>query len=144
MMALAIILAGLWLTLASVPATPIARFLHHWLVSAPARRLNALRNGAVVLALLIVAAIVGIAWLLDLEILRALAMAAPEAATWLTMVEAGTIVDGLIALIVARTALGMASVKTWLASWSPRRTRTSRRKPRPPANDQEDDLRWAA
>lgn len=144
MTAIAVATALAMLIISLAPATPVGRFLHHWLAAVPARRLSAVRGGAVMLALLAVLAFVATAWFLDAEAVHLLAMTAPDAASWLTMVEAGTIVEGVVALVAARTVLTLSTARIWIARWGPRRARSSRRKLRAPANDQEDDLRLAA
>jgi len=142
MTALITTLLALWLAMGCAPATPVARWLRAWLVEAPARRLAAIRQASVV-AVLLAVAIAGLAWAVDDELLRVAAMAAPDAAVWLSMVEVGTLVDVAAAALAARTVLRVGTVRTMLrAMLGARRTRRARRitgTRRPnPANDDED------
>ena len=95
MILLALVLAG-WTLLVLAPETPVAAWLRRWTVEAPARRLLAVRP-ATMIALALVALLVTAAWAFESEGFRILASAAPEAATWLSMIEVGTLVDAAMA-----------------------------------------------
>jgi hypothetical protein len=136
--ALALLLAGLWAILAFAPDTPVAGLVHRWLVEAPARRLATVRRGSVV-AVLLGVGLLAAAAAIDLELLHVATMAAPEAATWLSMVEIGTLIDAGIAVFTARAAIRWTDLRRSVALNRPRaRARRAPRPPRPPANDDED------
>lgn len=136
---LALVLAGLWATIALAPATPVARLLRAWLVDAPARRLTAIRSGTVY-TLAIFAAILAAIALIDAEAFRIASFAAPETISWLALIDAGTMADVAFTALLARSALRLHGVRAWVAARLPR-PRARRRRPRirpearKPAND---------
>jgi len=143
MTAIALLLALAWAVMALAPATPIGHGLRRWLVEAPARRLAGVRRSSIV-AVLLTIGLVATAWAVDDELPRVLAMAAPEAATWLSMVELGTFVDIAVTALAAQAAIKLGALR--IGAWrmmAPRRHRTgrtARRHRAVPANDQDDPV----
>jgi hypothetical protein len=135
MIVLATALAGAWAMMTLAPSTPIGRSLHAALVEAPARRLAAVRR-ATVIAMLLTIALTTAAWAIDYELLQLAAMAAPEAAIWLSMVEVGTLVEVGAAAFAARTVFRTDALRAILPR--PRGTRARRPARSLPANDDED------
>jgi hypothetical protein len=134
-------MAAIWLLILVAPATPIGRFLRASLVERPAARLNRLSAGHVALIVLAGIVIGAIAWAGEGDGLRMLAMAAPEAATWLTSFEIAAYLDVAVAAFAAWSAarLRLPAALASLRGATPRRRRTARRdaSARTPANDDE-------
>lgn len=141
---------ALWVTLLVSGDTPIGRMLRFCMIEAPARRLNLVTRGQVIVALALAAVGGGLAWLLGGEGLRLIGMAAPEVAMWLTAFEVSVWVDALAAVALAASTMRFGAARAWLAAWRPQARRAPRarrpRRPTAPANDDEDGapLRLAA
>ena len=137
-------LLGLWALLIAGRGTPIGRMLERGLIEMPARQIDRITRGHVLLALTL-AGVIGLVFLiLDYEGIRLMSMAAPEIATLLTMAEASTWLDVAMAAIVTASTLRLRTTgahlrerfaKVRIRTPRPRRRRT--RAAPPPANDDE-------
>lgn len=144
-MTLTLMLIAAWAVLVLTPDTGVARWLHRWMVATPARRLPLFHRGHLAFAVLLAGVGFGLVWLIEGDAIRLLSMAAPEIATWATMFEVTTLLDGAIAAITAasvlRTAPLVAAVRRLLGRRPPRTRRSRVRAEHRPANDDEDRSR---
>lgn len=142
------------LALAAFPASPLGRGLRRALVEAPARRLNAIKPGHIVMLLGL--ALVGLIMfgLFDTDGLRVFGMMAPEIAVWFSAFELSLVMDALvIGLAIATTArlrvIGLAirraiqGVASWLARRIAPRERGSRPRPQRKQEPSGDPEPWA-
>jgi hypothetical protein len=133
------------LALAAFPTSSIGRVLRRYLVEAPARRLNAIKAGHIVI--LVGLALVGLIFygLFDAEGLRVFGLMAPEIGVWFSTFELSLVMDVLaVGLAVAATtrfrdrALLVGDAIRRAASWLARRIAPRGRAsaPRPPKTDE--------
>lgn len=139
----AVALLALWLALALAGDTPCGRALRRALVDWPASRLARITQLQVVLWVAVFGGIGLAQAVLGHEAARGLAMALPEFAGWVTMVEVTAYLDALVALVTTASLARLSGVKAWVRSIRPvrrPRARTPRRRNaggarRMPAND---------
>lgn len=133
------------LALAAFPVSGLGRGLRRALVEAPARRLNAIKPGHIVM--LVGLALVGLVMfgLFEADGLRVFGMMVPEIAVWFSAFEMSLVLDALViglaiattgrlrvmGLVIRRAIQGAAS---WLARRVSPRERRSR--PRPSRTDE--------
>lgn len=136
---------ALWLILVIAPDTAIGRTLQRWLVAAPARRLSRVGRGHVVLAVLLVAAVGAVIWIMEQDGILLMSMAAPEVAAFLTTFEISAYLDVIAALAMAASAMRLRAVGLRLrhivtrqARMAPRSAR-ARKAPRPVRRDAAND-----
>ncbi len=132
-----ILLLACWLVLVAVPETKVARVLHVWLVAMPARKLDRITRGKVILVVPLAIFVALVAWQLEGEGLRLLGMMAPEITTFVTMFEITTWLDVVVAAITTASVLRLRTIRHIVQARLPRRKPRARRtrKPRAPAND---------
>ncbi|PZR37384.1 hypothetical protein [Caulobacter segnis] len=134
------------LVLAAFPVSALGRALRRALVEAPARRLNAIKPGHIVI--LVGLALVGLIMfgLFEADGLRVFGMMVPEIAVWFSAFEMSLVLDALvIGLAIATTArlrvmgLMIRRAIQGAASWLARRIapRERRSSPRPPRKQEE-------
>ncbi len=116
-----------WLTLLIAPDTPIGRALHHWMVAIPARRLDRIGRGHVLLALLLLAAVSVVIWIMEQEGILLMSMAAPELAAFLTTVEISAYLDVVAALAITASSVRLRSIVTRFRTGIGRAIRSSPR-----------------
>lgn len=133
---------GLWLTLLAARGTPIGRSLHRWLVEMPARRLSQVKRGQVLLWLVLIGMAVTTIWLLENDGRMLLAFGLPDIASVAVALDLGTLLDVTLVAIAAASVVRVRAIGTWLrgrtTSRRPRSRTIRARRPRPPANDDED------
>jgi len=141
-------LLGLWCTLLLAQGTPVGRLMRRVLVEWPAARLARIRRGAVIVWALL--GVIGLLffWFLEEDGLRLFTMALPEIAGWLSMIEAGALVEALAVAAAAASTLRLGAVRAWVAARLPlgrRATRARRVRPvaREASNDDEDRAAFA-
>jgi hypothetical protein len=132
-----ILLLACWLVLVAVPETKVARVLHVWLVAMPARKLDRITRGQVILVLALAIFVALVAWQLEGEGLRLLGMMAPEITTFVTMFEITTWLDVGVAAIATASVLRLRTIRDIVQARLPVRQSRARRtcKPRVPTND---------
>jgi hypothetical protein len=139
---------GLWLALIAARGTPIGALLNRWLVELPAHRLSQIKRGQVLLVLVLVSIAVATIWLLENDGRMLLAFGLPDIASLAVAIDLGTLLDMTLVAVAAASMVRVRSIGTWLRGRTPSRgarTRALRvRRPRPPANDDEDRPALAA
>lgn len=136
-----------WIALLLAEGTATGRSLARLLVEAPARALNRITGGHILLTVLLVGGAGLIAAVFDLEMLRVIAMATPEITSTLMALEVTTLLD---TLVVAMTAAGAVGWRALVARLRPpararaRRTRSAALAQRTAANDDDPAERHAA
>ena len=134
--------AAILLILLRAPDTPIARSLHRLLIAPAATGLERIRRGQVVMLLILAAAM----WLLGREGAQLIAMGVPEAATWLALVDAASLLDVAAALAVTAALVPLrpataklkpviARIRRLRSSRASRHARRDRAEARSAAND---------
>lgn len=137
-----ITLLGLWALLIAGRGTPIGGMLERAMIEMPARQIDQITRGHVLLALTL-AGVIGLVFLvLDVEGIRLMSMAAPEIASFLTMFEVSTWLDVAVATVMTASTLRLRATAAHLRqriggtrARTPRRRRT--RTAPPPSNDDE-------
>ena len=146
---MAVTLLLLWALMLAGAGTPIGRALYRGFVTAPARVINMIGRGHVLLTATLVALIAGFVWLIGDESVRLMAMGAPEIASWLVMIDAASLIDAVVAAVLVASSVRLDAVKTRIARSVRRASRARRRatvsRPRrlTGANDDEDGPGWA-
>lgn len=107
---LEITMLAIWLVLRTAPDTSIGRALHRWMVENPARGLDRLSRGHVLLALLLIAVVGAVIWVMENEGVVIMSMAAPEAAAFLTSFEISAYLDVIAALAVTASTVRIRAV----------------------------------
>ena len=135
MMVLALTLLAAWLLIVRAPGTPVAAIARRLLVEAPARLLNRITRGHVLLAVLLAAFAALLIWQLEGDGVRLLSLMAPEIVSWLTMVEISVYLDALVAAIAVASTVRLRGIRLWLTTIMARRPARprARRMPRRPA-----------
>ncbi|TPG15435.1 hypothetical protein EAH84_01090 [Sphingomonas oligophenolica] len=144
-------LVMLWLVMAVAPETPVGRALWRGFVEMPAQFLNRITRGHVLLTALLVATVVGVVWLIGEEAVRLLSMASPEALSWLVMVDAASLLDVAMGVVLVATSVRIGAAWARVgAAWRRvvRRPRAVRTRPvrteRAADNDDEEPRRAMA
>lgn len=144
-----------WTLMIAAVETPIGRMMRAGFVAAPARLLEPVGRGHVLLVAMIAAGMGGLVWLIGEESVRLLAMGAPEMMSWIVMIDAASLIDAAVAVVMVAGAVRIETVKTRIAArWRriarPRavRSRPARRESGandadPDSNDSADAPRWA-
>jgi hypothetical protein len=145
---MAITLLLLWALMKASAGTPVGRFLNRALVEGPARFINRIERGHVLLTIALVAAIAGMVWLVGEEMTRLIATAAPEITTLLISIDAASLLDAALAAILVSGSVRLGSVRAKLSAVRrriarPRATRSRPARREGAANDDEDGPRWA-
>jgi hypothetical protein len=136
-----------WLALLAAGETTTGRRMELLLVTAPARALNRVTGGHVLLMLVLVAGAGAIVAVFDLEMLRVIMMATPEITSALMALEVTTLLDTVIVTVTAASAVRWQALVGRVrrpARARARRTRASVTAQQPAANDDDPVLRWAA
>ncbi|MFS2109596.1 hypothetical protein ACCC88_07910 [Sphingomonas sp. Sphisp140] len=143
-----VVLLGLWGMLLLAQGTPVGQWMRRVLVEWPAARLARIRRGAVIVWALL--GLIGLLcfWFLEEDGLRLFTMALPEIAGWLSMMEAGALVEALAVSVAAASTLRLGAVRGWVTARVPlgrRATRARRARPveREASNDDEDGVAFA-
>ena len=146
---LAAVLFGLFLIPKAAPDSAMGRFLHRWLVRAPADALNRVSRGqvAATLALMIVTGL--LIYAESGDGLRLLAMASPELMGMIAAFDIATMADLAMAGLLAWSARSRGMLRSWLGAirHAPKaRPRAKRRRPvsRLHRADNDDEHRGAA
>jgi len=133
---------GLWLALLAARGTPIGRSLQRWLVDLPARRLSRIKRGQILLWCVLIGIAVTTVWLLENDGRMLLAFGLPDIAGVAVALDLGTLLDVTLVAITAASVVRVRAIGTWLRDRAPSRRARGRtirtRRPRPPANDDED------
>jgi hypothetical protein len=134
----------IWMALLLAGETATGRLMTRLLVTAPARSLNCVTGGHILLTLILVAGAGLIVAVFDLEMLRVIAMATPEITSALMALEVTTLLDTVVVTVTAASAIRWrALVSRMRKSARGRRTRAVQPVQRGAAND-DDPARWAA
>ena len=142
MMTVALLFA--WFALLVLPDVPARRALERVLVEAPARKLNHINKGLVIVTVAIAMLGLVLFHFLEQDGLLLLNMAAPELAMMLGSVEMTTLIDVVASALMLSAGLRLKSVFAQVAAMfparAPRRTRARRTRSERTiaANDDED------
>lgn len=135
---------GLWALLIAGRGTPIGRMLERGLVEMPARRIDRITRGHLLLGLMLTGVIGLVFLILDVEGIRLMSMGAPEIATFLTTFEVSTWLDVAMTAVLTASTLRLrataAHMRERIAAARPRTPRPRGRRTRaipPPSNDDE-------
>lgn len=144
-------LVMLWLVMAVAPETMVGRALWRGIVELPARFVNRITRGHVLLTALLVAMVAGAIWLVGEEAVRLVSMASPEALSWLVMVDAAALLDVAMGVVLVATSVRIGTAWARIgAAWRrvARRPRAVRTRPvraeRSADNDDEEPRRALA
>lgn len=103
-------LLGLWAVMVLAPATPAARATRQGLVVRPARWLDRIGRGHVVLLALAALLIPATAWLAGRDSVPLAGMALPELASWAATFEITTLIDLAVGGLAAGASLRFGTV----------------------------------
>ena len=93
------------------PDTPVGRMLWRGFIGAPARLINRITRGHVLLGALLVAAIAGLVWVIGEESVRLLAFGAPDIASLLVLIDAASLIDAAVAAVLVATSVRVGALR---------------------------------